>query len=447
MDWTDLGRISLRAARKGRFELLADAIRRGGDYATVRVGGLVRLYLLHDPAGIRHVLVANQRNYERGEPEKSPLMRALGPGLLLADGEFHLRQRRLINPTFAPKRIAEYAHTAVHYVERTRQEWERATGQVVDMNEEMMHLTMLAIGKVLFDVDLSSDSSTLRRAITEVNQLTSELGFSLVGRLPWLPTPANLRLSRRVREVDRVVYGLIDERRQSGLDKGDLLSLLLAARDEESDDPAADRMTDEQVRNEALILFAAGHETTANMLTWTWYLLAQNPEVEATLHGELDRVLGGRAATFEDLPALPYTEQVLRESLRLYPVAWINGRKALQPDVIEGRELPAGSIVLMSTYYVQRDARWFPDPERFDPERFAPNTPTTRPRFAYFPFGGGVRQCIGQSFAEMEGRLTLASLAQHFTPRLLPGHRVVPEAMITLRPKGGLPMRLVPRAS
>jgi cytochrome P450 len=238
------------------------------------------------------------------------------------------------------------------------------------------------------------------------------------------------------------VYRLIEERRRSGADRGDLLSMLLLAQDTEGD---GGRMTDLQLRDEAMTIFLAGHETTANALTWTWYLLSRHPDVEARLHAEIDSALGGRAASVDDMSALPYTRMVLAESMRLYPPAWIVGRRAMGPFQANGYTIPARSIVLMSQYTMHHDARWFPDPERFDPERFAPDRQADRPKFAYFPFGGGPRVCIGEQFAWMEGMILLATIAQRWRLRLVPDHPVAMQPIITLRPKYGMRMTVEAR--
>jgi cytochrome P450 len=328
-------------------------------------------------------------------------------------------------------------------------EWEERAGEVVDVHEEMTRLTLLVIARVLFGSDLRERASVLSRAITAANRGSSSLVQLLfAGRLSFLPTRTMRELRAAVRELDELVYGLVAERRASGEERDDLLGLLLSARDEEVAPGAKEAgMSDVQVRDELVTLFGAGHETTASLLSWTWYLLATHPEVEARLHAELAAVMGGRPPAFADLPRLVYTDRVLRESMRLFPPAWINGRVNLEATRLAGRPLPARSIVTTSPWLVHRDARFFPDPERFDPGRFSSAALEDRPRFAYFPFGGGARQCIGQAFAEVEAKLLLASLAQRFAPRLEAGTRVEPEPMVTLRPKGGLPMRLVARAA
>jgi cytochrome P450 len=255
---------------------------------------------------------------------------------------------------------------------------------------------------------------------------------ALLRRLPWWSVDRDFQRARA--RLDATIYRLIRERRAGGVDSGDLLSMLLLARDEEG----TGGMTDAQVRDEALTIFLAGHETTANALSWTWYLLARHPEAEAALHAELDRVLAGRLPTVEDVPALRYTEMVLAESMRLYPPAWGIGRRALAAYPLDRYTLPAGATVIMSAYVMQRDPRYYLEPERFDPERWTPEARAARPRFAYFPFGGGARVCIGEGFAWLEGILLLATLAQRWKLRLVPGHPVTPQPLITLRPRGGI---------
>lgn len=261
------------------------------------------------------------------------------------------------------------------------------------------------------------------------------------GALRWLPTSTGRRFQKARKRLDQTIYGLIERRRKNGEDLGDLLSMLLLATDEDG----AGGMSDRQVRDEAMTLFLAGHETTANALTWTLYLLSQNPDCERRLHREIDAALGGRPPEFDDLPRLPYTGMVLAESMRLYPPAWGVGRLALEDYRIGEWRVPAGSVLLMSGWVTHRDPRWWPEPERFDPGRWTAEAKDARPKFSYFPFGGGSRLCVGERFAWMEGGLVLASIAQRWRPRLVPGHPVEPEPLITLRPRHGMRMTLDPR--
>ena len=436
----------LLRSRRNPVRAVQEIQRSAGDYVCGRFEGS-NVYLISDPEAIGHVLHSNQQNYISGEPPWSPLVRTLGNGLLFADGERYRRQRQLVQPAFQAQRITSYSSIVRELVDSMLQEWRQRAGTVIDMHQEMVRLTMVAIAKALFDIDLSKEALTLAKLMTDVLEMVAKMSLSPLARLPWLPSPANRRFTRLSREFDKIIYAMIEERRASGIERSDLLSLLLRSQaDEASSEDPHKHLSDREVRDHVTTLLGAGHETVANMLTWTWYLLARYPEVEARLHAELDDILGGRNPRFEDLRRLPYTEKVMCETLRLYPPTWINKRRAAEPDSIRGYAIPAGASVFMSPYVVQRDPRWFSDPELFAPERFGVDAISARPEFSYFPFGGGSRKCIGQSFAEMEGRLVLATLAQHFTPRLVT-HRPVKPKPIFLRPPDGLPMQLVPRAN
>jgi len=273
--------------------------------------------------------------------------------------------------------------------------------------------------------------------LTAAFQLFSTITLPFYGLLEKLPLPANRRFQIARERLDATIYRMIDEHRRAGKDKGDLLSMLLLAQDTEGDGGS---MTDEQLRDEAMTIFLAGHETTANALTWTWYLLSQHPEVEAKFHAEIEEVVGDRLPVAEDVPRLRYTEMILAEAMRLYPPAWLIGRRALEDYEIAGKHVPARSLVLMSQYVTHHDSRWYPDPFRFDPERWRAEEKEKRPRFSYFPFGGGPRLCIGESFAWMEGALVLATIAQKWRLRVAPGHPVELLPLVTLRPKFGMRM-------
>jgi cytochrome P450 len=332
----------------------------------------------------------------------------------------------------------------VEYAVKTRERWAALpAGRPVDIAHEMTRLTLVIAGKTLFDADVEREASEVGDALTAMMILFERVTNPFAAFLEKLPLPSNLRFQRAKQKLDEIIYRIITERRRSGEDRGDLLSMLLMAQDTEGD---GGRMTDEQVRDEAMTLFLAGHETTANALAWTWYLLSQHPEVEAKLHAELDAALRGRVPTYEDLPRLKYAEMVLAEAMRLYPPAWIVGRRVLVDHEIGGYLIPAKSLVLMSQYVIQRDPRWFPNPDKFDPERWTPEAKEARPKFSYFPFGGGTRVCIGEAFAWTEGVLVIAALAQQWRMKLAPGVTVAPQPMITLRPRGGIPMQLERRA-
>jgi cytochrome P450 len=308
-------------------------------------------------------------------------------------------------------------------------------GSDLEIRSEMTRLTLGIVCKVLFDTEVEDDAAEVARGFSDLMELAT---FFLVPGsefLEKLPLPQSIRFRRAKARIDRVVYRMIRERRQSGEDHGDLLSMLLVA---ETD--GSQRMDDQQVRDECMTIVVAGHETLSNALPWTWYLLSQHPAVEARLHEEIDSVLGDRLPTIEDLARLPYTEMVLAESMRVYPPVWFLGRRALRPYEVGGFTIPEGSFIVLSQYVTHHDPRYYPEPERFDPERWTPESRASRPRFAYFPFGAGLRGCIGESFAWTEARLLLAVLAQRWKLRLVPGHPIEVQAVSTLRPKHGIRM-------
>jgi cytochrome P450 len=425
----------LFAFRRDPIGLLQRLARDYGDLVYFRVGPQ-DVFLLNHPESIQNVLVTHQRNFMKGRGlERAKVF--LGEGLLTSEGEFHRRQRRLAQPAFHKQRVAGYGTIMAEYAVRTREHWQE--GATVDVAQEMMRLTLAIVGKTLFDADVEAEATEVGVALTTVMEGWSRLMSLFYDLLRRLPLPSNRRTEQGCDRLNATVLRLISDRRASGEDRGDLLSMLLLAQDEEGDSGG---MTDQQVRDEAMTLFLAGHETTANALTWTWYLLAQHPAVESQLHAELDAVLAGRVPTTEGVPQLRYTRMVLAESMRLYPPAWVIGRRVLNDYEILPYTIPANSLLLMSPYVMHRDPRYFPDASVFDPQRWTPEAQAERPKFSYFPFGGGPRQCIGEAFAWMEGVLLLAILAQHWQLRLVPGHPVEPRPLITLRPKYGMRMVL-----
>ena len=430
------------ALRMGRNPLafLEDVARQHGDIARVPLGPET-LYLFNHPDLVREVLVVNHRNFHKGRGlERAKLL--LGEGLLTSEGELHRRQRRLAQPAFHRERIAAYGATMAELAERHRDRWR--AGDTLDMQREMMALTLAIVGKTLFDADVEDEAADIGAALATTFESFNFVFYLPLGELlERIPIPPTIRFRKARARLDATIYRIIDERRRQQTDRGDLLSMLLMAHDVAGD---GGRMSDVQLRDEAMTIFLAGHETTANALTWTLYLLSQHPHVESRLHAEIDGVLGGRLPGADDLAALPYTRMVLAESMRLYPPAWIVGRRALAPFEAGGFTVPARSIVLMSQYLVHRDARWFPDPQRFDPERWTAERQAERPRFSYFPFGAGPRVCIGEQFAWMEGVLLLATIAQRWRFRLVPGHPVALQPIITLRPKYGMRMALERRS-
>jgi cytochrome P450 len=388
-----------------------------------------RVFFINHPDFIEDVLVNNARKFHKGRVLQAN-KGVFGEGLLTSEGSFWLRQRRLAQPAFHRARIATYAETMVQYTQRLLDSWH--DGEERDIHEEMMRVTLQIVGKTLFDADVAKDAREVGQSLELLMELSADFGKAIM--IPeWVPTLHNLRKTRAIRKLDKIIYRIIEERRKSERDTGDLLSMLLAARDDDGS-----RMTDKQLRDESITLFLAGHETTANALSWTWWLLAQHPEAENKLHAELDSLLAERVPTLDDVPKLKYTERVLTESLRLYPPAWGTARIAMEDHEIGGYHIPKGTGVSLTQWTMHRDPRWFTDPEIFRPERWEDGLAKRLPRFAYFPFGGGPRQCIGNTFALMEATLVLATIAQKFRFRLVVGHPVVPLPSITLRPRHGI---------
>jgi cytochrome P450 len=431
--------LQLLAFSRDPLDFLTNATRTYGDVAHFRSGSQ-NFFILNHPDYIRDVLVTHNGIFMKGRGLQRA-KRLLGEGLLTSENPLHRRQRRLAQPAFHKQRIASYASLMVDYALRhQRERWQ--DGQTLDMAQEMMHLTLAIVGKTLFDTDTEREAEEVREALSATMESFTRFILPFAGLLDRLPLPSTRRFQQARARLDVIIYRMIDEHRKSGADRGDLLSMLIMAQDEEGDSGG---MTDEQLRDEAMTIFLAGHETTANALTWTWYLLSQHPEVETRFHEEVDAVLAGRPPTFEGLPRLRYTEMVLAEAMRLYPPAWVLGRRALEDYEVGGYRVPAGSIVIMSQYVTHRDERYFPDPLRFDPERWTLEAKEARPQFSYFPFGGGPRRCIGEGFAWMEGVLIIATLAQSWRMRLVPGHPVELLPVVTLRPKHGMRMNLEQR--
>ncbi len=400
--------------------------------------GWIHVYFLNHPDLIESALVTQQQNFRKDRVIQNSRW-FLGEGLLTSEGPEWMRQRRLSQPAFARERLASYAQTMRECTEEMLAGWN--DGEIRDIHQEMMQLTLRIVARVLFSVEVKEETERVSRALNLLMKHTSGARMILPPLLRYLPIPALARVRHAVRELDKIVYGIIYRRRASAgaspSHRGDLLSMLMSAQDEDGS-----RMTDRQLRDEIMTFLLAGHETTALSLSWTWYLLSENPEVEERLQAELQAVLHGRTPLQQDLPNLFYAGRVVKESMRLYPPAWSMARAAAQDCEIGGYLVPAGANVVMSQWIMHRDPRFFPDPAKFDPDRWANNKIQSLPRFAYFPFGGGPRQCIGASFAMMEATLLLAAIAQRFQLRLVPGHPVVPFPSITLRPKYGIRMSL-----
>jgi cytochrome P450 len=365
----------------------------------------------------------------------------LGQGLVTSEGELWRSQRKLAQPAFHRERINRYAQSMVSFTERMLASWK--AGQVRDVHADMMRLTLEIVAKTLFDSEIGGESAEAAAAMeTLARGFISRTG-QLISLPFWLPTPMNVRLARAVRRLNQIILSIIAERRKTGEDRGDLLSMLLHAQDEDS----GHRMSDQLLRDEVMTLFMAGHETTANTLAWAWLLLAQHPEVEARLHEEFDCVLGSRPPTVADLPRLPYTDRVVTETLRVYPTVWMLGREATEPLDLGGYRIPVGMTIFMPQWVIHRDSRWFDDPEVFRPDRWANGLMQRIPRYAYFPFGGGPRICIGNSFAMMEATLILATIAQKYHLALAPDAVITPLPSMTLRPAHGVKVVLANRRS
>jgi cytochrome P450 len=405
-----------------------------GDASQFHVGPQ-QIFFFNHPDLIRELLVTQHRSFHKSRVlQRSKII--FGEGLLTSEEELHKRQRRLVQPAFHRERIARYAEVMIERAARLA--WR--DGDVLDVHHEMMRLTLSVVAKTLFDAEVDEEADEIGAALTSLVDLFPTLMNPIANLLRKLPLPQTVRFRRSLERLDKTVYGIIDERRKSGQDRGDLLSMLLMAVDEEGDGGG---MTDQQLRDEAMTLFLAGHETTANALAWTWYLLSLNPSAADAMHRELDS-LGDRALTSADYARLPYTEMIVAESMRMYPPAWAVSRLAIEDAMIGEWLVPKGAVVVVAQAVTHRDPRWFPDPDRFDPLRFTAEAKAARPKLSYFPFGAGPRICIGEGFAWMEAVLIVATIAQRWKFELL-SHDVTPQASITLRPKGGIEMKVKQR--
>ncbi|HKR13449.1 MAG TPA: cytochrome P450 [Pyrinomonadaceae bacterium] len=391
----------------------------------------VHVYFIYNPDDIETLLTTNARSYRKAESLRSPFFRRLvGNGLVTSEGEFWRRQRRLAQPAFHRQRISSYGETMVQYAQRMLDTWRH--GEQRDLSRDMTRLTLEVVVKTLFNADVSRDADHVGQVLTGLVK-----PFASQATLKWildnrLPTPEHRRYFNAVSEIDRIVFRIIAERRASGYDEGDLLSMLLQAQDDDGT-----RMSDAQLRDEVMTLFLAGHETTALALSWSWYLLALHPEAEKKFHDELDEVLGGRVPDVSDLPKLKYTDMIVKEVMRLYPPAFAVGREAIEETELGGFPVPKGTQVFAFQWVTQRDSRYFDEPAAFKPERWANGMSEQLPKYAYFPFGGGPRQCIGNYFAMMEIVLLLATIGQRFRFSLV-DKKVEVLPVLSLRPKSGI---------
>ena len=423
----------LKNLRENPLEFLVDLARSHGPVARIPVP-MMNVFSLAEPNAVKQVLQDNAKNYSKKTLQYTNLALVAGQGLVTSDGEFWLRQRRMAQPAFHRNRIAGFADdmttAAGHLLER----WKQQEGQTLDIDHEMLEMTLEIVGKTLFSADLRDEATRLVRATLQALDFVMYRAQNPFAAPMFVPTPHNQKFKQALKTLDDTIYKLIKERRRSA-PRDDLLSMLLEARSEDGQ-----AMTDLQLRDELITIITAGHETVAGALAWTWHLIAQHPQVEQKLHAELAQVLGRRTPTVEDLPKLPYTKAVFDETLRLYPTVWLITRYAVGSDEIGGYSIPKGSLVITSPYIVHRQPTVWPDPEAFKPERFLEEN--TVPRYAYIPFGGGPRLCIGNNFALLEGQLIIATLAQHFRLRHAKDTPVEISVMSTIRPKGGLWMKI-----
>jgi len=428
--------------RRDPLAFFTETQRAYGDLARFSFGPQ-QFYLVSHPDWIEDVLVNSAKKFSKGVALQRA-KRLLGEGLLTSEGQAHLTQRRTIQPLFHRQQVQRFADAMVTHALRWRESIE--PNATIDVAAEMGALTLAIVGETLFSSNVQADADEVREALGEAGSSFAYAFVPFFSVLEKLPLPVFARVRRARERLDRVIHRVIAERRANDDGGGDLVSMLLAARDPEN--PNAAGMSDEQIRDEAMTIFLAGHETTANAMAWTWHLLGSAPEVEGRLHAEIAQVLGDRTPTVEDVPKLEWTRAIVAESMRLFPPAWTMGRRAIEPHTIGGHQVSKGDLVIMSQYVVHRDPRWWPAAHQFVPDRWLLKSVTSassaaRPKYAYFPFGGGSRICIGESFAWTEAILLLATIAQRwkFTPQ---GPPPVPEPRITLRPKG-LRMRATPR--
>jgi cytochrome P450 len=431
----------LEIRRRGQIGFYLESWHRYGDIIRFRLGPLV-VHIIAHPDHVHHVLAGRSDNYIKGW-SYTKLRIVAGLGLLTSEGELWRRQRRLIQPPFTQRSVARLGPDMNEAIDAMLARWQVASdsGTPLAIDREMAALGLSIIGKTIFGTDLSTDMRSILDAVADALAFVNRRLASFLDVPLAVPTPANRRFKRAMARFDAVVYGLIEERRRRVSDESDLLGALLAARDPET----GEAMSDRQIRDEVITILIAGHETSALALSWTWYLLAQHPEVEDRLLAELATVLAGRPPTIDDVPALTYTRMVAEEAMRLYPPVWTFSREAVADDEIAGYYIPGGSIIFLSQYLTHRHPDFWERPEEFDPERFSPERAKDRPHYVYFPFGFGSRGCLGFHFAMLELCLTLASVAQRYRLRSLPGPSIEPRSRITLHPSRDLLMTVTAR--
>jgi cytochrome P450 len=417
--------------RRDPIAFFTNLAREQGDIAPYRLSDHdgERYFLINNPDYIRDILVTHDRDFTKWfwAPRTKEV---LGDGVFFSEGEFHHQQRRLAQPAFHRERIAFYADQMVSLAVRVRERWKPNT--VIDVCREMNSLAMTIVANTMFGADVESQADEIGTALTEIlDQFERTI----------LPYADREDFENALARLDAVIYSIIQQRRAAGEDRGDLLSMLLLAQDTSN----GKGLTDIQVRDEAMTIFLAGHETTANAIGWSWYLLSQHPEIETEFHHELDRVLDRRVPRMDDVANLKLTSQIFSEALRLYPPLWAVGRRAIRECRIGDCTIPARAVVVLSAYVTQRDPRWFPNPEKFDPSRWTPEARAARPKFSYFPFSAGSRSCLGEQFAGMEGVLALATVGQKWQLHLVPEQKIALQPQLTLRARDGIKMRVKPR--
>jgi cytochrome P450 len=399
-----------------------------------------KIAVLNDPECIRHVLQENNRNYVKSFGY-DPLKLLLGNGLLTSEGDFWRQQRRMAQPSFHKEKLAAIVDTMITSTGLMLQRWEKLEGVELNISAEMNRIALDIVSKSLFISNVEDEIDKISTWVTVAIEEGAERIRNPFKLPMWIPTPSNLKQNKAVKVLDDVITGIIENRRNEGKQYDDLLSMLMDARDEDT----GEGMSTRQLRDEVMTIFIAGHETTANALTWAFYVLAQNPEIEKKLQEEIDTVLQGKPVSFENLRSLAYTRMVIDETLRLYPPAWIIGRKNVEDDEIAGFHIPAGTNCLIPTLCLHRSPKYWKDPLKFDPERFSPEKVKEQKKFTYFPFGGGPRLCIGNNFALMEMQVVLASVMQRYRFELKDKTPIELDPLITLRPKQNVYLKLVKR--
>jgi cytochrome P450 len=425
---------NLSEMQQSRLAFITQNAREFGDIVTFRVGPR-RIFQLNHPDYIRYVLVEHPEQFHKTPRLKQATAAAIGQGLLTSDGEFHTRQRRLVQPAFHHKRIAGYAEAMVRLTSEMLAEWR--DGQTVELHQEMMKLTMRIIAKTMFDYEVAGQADALGEAISLGIETTAKRITRVATILDHLPTDENRKWAESRKLLKSTILDMIETRRREGEDKGDLLSMLLLAVDEAD----GGQMTNQQVMDEAMTLFIAGHETTANALTWAFYLLAQHPQVEERLRQEIRDAVGDAPITLKDLARMPYALMVVNEVLRMYPPAWTSMRHAQETFELGGYTIPAGSFIMLPIYALHHHPRYWNEPEAFIPDRFDPAREQEITKYMFLPFGAGPRVCIGNQFALMEAQLVLATMVQQYHLEMVSDAPVEMEPLVTLRAKGGIPMR------